>query len=186
MGAVDEHGVAQGGGGGTSSQGSRAGAPSRRGGGRSLRCKQSLLWACVDRCGADGSPLPSGEGSDDRSWALVTSGEALPARTSSRREAAHGAASALEAKITKNAHGWRGESSLRLCGIALSCEPATEVRKCLARGTSPQKLERACEQSGSCRLRRVEPCTPQSLPSWLHRCRSFVHGGWRHWRLMHV
>ena len=64
--------------------------------------------------------------------------EALPMRTSSRREAAHGAASALEAKITKNAHGWRGESSLRLCGIALSCEPATEVRKCLARGTSPQ------------------------------------------------
>ena len=115
-----------------------------------MRCKQSLLWACVDRCGADGSPLPSGEGSDDRSWALVTSGEALPARTSSRREAAHGAASALEAKITKNAHGWRGESSLRLCGIALSCEPATEVRKCLARGTSPQNAPASKVAAAAC------------------------------------
>lgn len=108
-----------------------------------------------------------------------------------RREARNGAASALEAKVLKNAHGvGNGVEALRHRYIALSCEPATEGRKCLA-GSSrerPRAARSQAEQSeqpgaghrcSQTRLSQLQRAARRALHPKLARlgCRSLVHGG---------
>ena len=125
-----------------------------------------------DRCSA----WSSGEGSDNAP--PVSGCVGLPSCNRLRRETVMG-----PPKCTRNKNyekrSSRGEQSLRLCGIAFSCEPATEVEN-----ASPVHIaiRRACRSKQGSRRAADVHAAIQSLPSWLQKLGAW--GGEGGWRLM--
>lgn len=93
-----------------------------------LGCKQLLLWACLIAAVQMG--LEKARVTDLNHW-LRGPASAHQQAQGSRRWGRERTRSENYEKRSR-----RGESSLRLCGIALSCEPAAKVEKCLAGASS--------------------------------------------------
>lgn len=133
-----------------------------------MRCKQLLLWACLNAAAQMG--LEKARGIGRTQW-LRGLARALPARTSSRREARNGAATCTRSKNCENRSS-RGESSLRLCGFALSLVRASD-------GASKMPRRGISQPDAPARLAVSRPVAssspaPKACPLG---CRSLVHGG---------
>lgn len=144
-----------------------------------LRCKQLLFWACLIAVLQMGLEKLRG----DRPQRLA----AWPCQRAPGAAQAHAGKQEWGRESTRSKNpekrSQRGEPSLRLCGIALSCEPAIGGSKNASPGQLAinQTLRRACEgasERGSQRASYTSCSASSPAPkACLLGCRSLVHGG---------
>ena len=134
-----------------------------------MRCKQLLLWACLIAAAQMGLEKA-------RAMAVTHSCRSPASAASSRREASNGAATCARSENCEKRSS-RGESSLRLCGFALSCEldSAPGLAQGLENASPAHLATRHAPRAAAGSSRIEEPCT-QSLPSWLQKLKAWCMG----------